>query len=327
MNPYACPTFDTPAPRRAAWATLATACALALMGCSTSTGSGEAKAPAAAATATPTAPSTSATTTAAPPGMDYGTVVPVAKSPLDNARSVLVGQEVSVTLRRAAGAGAPAGTYMVQAGDGVFFRCLSSERGFRGGDVLSEVRAVRLQRQGKHSVRVLDLARCDSGATEAKPAAAAPPAAAPAPAPAPAAKGADSPGGAGTVGAGKPGMDARGNVVDSSKVEGGSGRTVKGINNYEGEITGNPAPGSKFTRLQIGMPLKQVTDLVGQPTDQGAYVTGKAWIPFYFGGDRYRFELVYKGQGRLIFAGGSVGDFTSGHLTWIIHNANEGGYR
>ena len=123
------------------------------------------------------------------------------------------------------------------------------------------------------------------------------------------------------------GMDAQGNVVDSSQVTAGSGRTVKGINGYEGEITGNPAPRSKFTRLKIGMSAKQVTDLIGQPTDQGAYVTGKAWIPFYFGGDRHRYEMVYKGQGRLIFAGGGLGDLTGANLIWIIHNANESGYR
>lgn len=104
-------------------------------------------------------------------------------------------------------------------------------------------------------------------------------------------------------------------------------QTVKGINDWEGEITGKPAPGSRFTKLQIGMSLKQVTDLIGQPTDQGAYMTGKAWIPFYYGSDRYRHEMVYKGQGRLIFAGGSAGDYSSGHLISIIHNAKEGGYR
>lgn len=142
------------------------------------------------------------------------------------------------------------------------------------------------------------------------------PAAAPAAAPAAPARG-----------GAKPGMDAQGNVVDSSKIEAGSGRTVKGLNGYEGEITGNPARNSKFTRLQIGMSAKQVTDLAGQPTDQGAYVTGKAFIPFYFGSDRHRFEMTYKGQGRLIFAGGGMGDYSGGNLIWIIHNANESGYR
>ena len=104
-------------------------------------------------------------------------------------------------------------------------------------------------------------------------------------------------------------------------------QTVKGINGWEGEISGKPAPGSRFTRLKIGMSMKQVTDLVGQPTDQGTYVTGKAWIPYYYGSDRYRHEMVYKGQGRLIFAGGSAGDYSSLHLISIIHNAQESGYR
>lgn len=151
--------------------------------------------------------------------------------------------------------------------------------------------------------------------------------AAPAPAPAPAPEKTtekSSEPGPGKIG---PGMNARGEVVDSSKVESGYGQKVKGVRDYEGEITGRPAPGSKFTRLQIGMPLKQVTDLIGQPSDQGAYITGKAFIPFFFGGDRHRQELVYKGQGRLIFAGGSVGDFAGANLIWIIHNANEPAYR
>ena len=150
------------------------------------------------------------------------------------------------------------------------------------------------------------------GGSGSQPQAAAPAAAAPA---APARSGS------------RAGMDAQGNVVDSSKVEAGSGRTVKGLNGYEGEITGNPARNSRFARLQIGMSAKQVTDLAGQPTDQGAYVTGKAFIPFYFGSDRHRFEMTYKGQGRLVFAGGGMGEYTSGNLIWIIHNANESGYR
>ncbi|ODU09951.1 MAG: hypothetical protein ABS84_05710 [Rubrivivax sp. SCN 71-131] len=123
-----------------------------------------------------------------------------------------------------------------------------------------------------------------------------------------------------------PGMNARGEVIDSSKVESGYGQKVKGVGDWEGEITGKPAPGSKFTKLQIGMSRQQVLDIVGQPTDQGAYVTGKAWIPFYFGADRYRHELAYKGQGRLIFAG-SGGFDSNAHLVWIIHNATDSGYR
>ncbi len=121
-------------------------------------------------------------------------------------------------------------------------------------------------------------------------------------------------------------MNANGEVIDSAKVEAGYGQKVKGRGDWEGEITGKPAPGSKFTRLEIGMSRQQVLDIVGPPTDQGAYVTGKAWIPFYFGSDRYRHELAYKGMGRLIFAG-SGGFDSNAHLVWIIHNANDSGYR
>ena len=122
-------------------------------------------------------------------------------------------------------------------------------------------------------------------------------------------------------------MNDKGEVIDSKKVEAGYGQKVKGLGDWEGEITGKPAPGTKFTQLQIGMPMKQVIDLAGQPSDQGGYITGRAFIPFYFGSDRHRYEMVYKGMGRLVFAGGGVGDWSSGHLIWIIHNPNEGPYR
>jgi hypothetical protein len=124
-----------------------------------------------------------------------------------------------------------------------------------------------------------------------------------------------------------PGMDANGVVVDPGKVEAGYGQSVKGLGDWEGEITGIPAPGSRFAQLQIGMPMREVMDMLGRPTDEGSYITGKAFIPFYYGSDRYRYELVYKGQGRLIFAGGSVNDYTGAHLTWIINSAADSGYR
>jgi hypothetical protein len=165
--------------------------------------------------------------------------------------------------------------------------------------------------------------KSDSGAAAPAPAPA--PAAAPTSTtkPAPATAAAPAPAAPSKIG---PGMNAAGEVTDPKKVEAGYGQKVKGLNDYEGEITGKPAPGSKFSQLKIGMPMKQVMDIVGQPTDQGAYVTGKAFIPFFFGGDRYRHELVYKGQGRLIFAG-SAGFDTSASLIWIIHSAAEQGYR
>ena len=229
----------------------------------------------------------------------------------------LVGKTVSIDLAKATGRNVPAGSYAVDSTDQTFFVCRSVAPGYSGGAVTAKVRDYRYLPRSKQ--KIVDLDRCAPEVPAAPPRAAA--------APAPAAAAAAAPAPAPYTGGAKPGIDARGNVIDSSKVEAGSGRTVKGLNDYEGEITGNPAPGSKFTKLQIGMPARQVTDLVGPPTDQGAYITGKAWIPFYFGADRHRFEMTYKGQGRLIFAGGGMGDYSNGYLIWIIHNANEAGYR
>ena len=132
----------------------------------------------------------------------------------------------------------------------------------------------------------------------------------------------------GRIGRGAPGMNRNSEVIDSSKVQScGSGKSVKGINDFEGEITGVAASNSRFAQLQIGMSIRQAMDICGPPNDQGAYITGKAFIPFYFGSDRSRFELIYRGQGRLIFAGGSVSNYTGGNLIWIINSASESGYR
>jgi hypothetical protein len=121
-------------------------------------------------------------------------------------------------------------------------------------------------------------------------------------------------------------MNANGEVIDSKNVEAGYGQKVKGRDNWEGEITGKAAPGSKFSQLQIGMNRAEVYRIVGNPSDQGAYITGKAWIPFYYGSDRYRYEAAYKGMGRLIFAG-SAGFDSNTHLIWIIHNKTDSGIR
>lgn len=115
-------------------------------------------------------------------------------------------------------------------------------------------------------------------------------------------------------------------VTDISQVQSGQGTMVKGEREWEGEITGIPAAGTTFTKLRIGMSRQQAIDSAGAPTDQGAYITGKAWIPFYFGSDRARWEMSYKGKGRLIFSQ-NAGFGTDFYLTWIIHNDKDTGYR
>ena len=69
-------------------------------------------------------------------------------------------------------------------------------------------------------------------------------------------------------------------------------REVTGRNDIEGEIVGNEIPGSPFTKLEIGMSLRQVRKELGEKRQDDAYCcsyfTGKSFIPFHFGGDKFR---------------------------------------
>ncbi len=104
------------------------------------------------------------------------------------------------------------------------------------------------------------------------------------------------------------------------------GRKVEGIGGWSGEIKGNATAGSPFNKLKIGMGTREVYDLIGPPTDQGRHVTGKAWIPFYYGSGSVESIHHYKGVGRLIFANSSRFSGTMG-LIQIEHDGSERGYR
>ena len=75
---------------------------------------------------------------------------------------------------------------------------------------------------------------------------------------------------------------------------------------FEGEIVGNVAVGSRFARLQIGMTYEQVTALIGAPDNMVRHETGKRWIPFYYGNDSQRVQVLYRREGCLTFTGGNV---------------------
>lgn len=65
---------------------------------------------------------------------------------------------------------------------------------------------------------------------------------------------------------------------------------------------GMPAPsGHPLARVQEGMNPGQVSEILGQPTSQQTYQTGKAWIPFYWGSDTQRTDWKYQGTGRVVF--------------------------
>jgi len=59
---------------------------------------------------------------------------------------------------------------------------------------------------------------------------------------------------------------------------------------------------SPFAKIKVGMGMAEVYALIGQPTDTTSHITGKAFIPYYYGGDTHRVEALYKGQGRIVFA-------------------------
>jgi hypothetical protein len=82
-------------------------------------------------------------------------------------------------------------------------------------------------------------------------------------------------------------------------------------------ITGIVAPGSKFSKVKLGMQFEQVNDLIGTPNSLNRNETGKRWIPFYFGSDVIRLQASYKGDGCLTYTGGNQFGSSGGELIAI----------
>ena len=64
-----------------------------------------------------------------------------------------------------------------------------------------------------------------------------------------------------------------------------------------------PPAGSHLAGIRHGMRPEEVQKIAGAPTTIRPYITGKAFIPWYYGPDRTRTAYYYKGQGRVIFSG------------------------
>lgn len=90
----------------------------------------------------------------------------------------------------------------------------------------------------------------------------------------------------------------------------GAGSNVRVVrsydNSFDGEISGTPAPESRFAKVKIGMELEQVYKLIGEPDQLYNHTTGKNWIPFYFGADGRRIVTHYRGEGCLTYSGGGA---------------------
>ncbi|MDP3537491.1 MAG: hypothetical protein Q8S26_02175 [Azonexus sp.] len=91
---------------------------------------------------------------------------------------------------------------------------------------------------------------------------------------------------------------------------------------FEGEVYGNIPPGSKWSRLIIGMEQPEVERILGITHEVRHTPTGKAYMPFYYGTDRYRNEHVYRGQGSVSYTSGGSWGAGRGVLMMINYDPN-----
>ena len=86
-----------------------------------------------------------------------------------------------------------------------------------------------------------------------------------------------------------------------------------------------PPANSPFAKIQPGMSEQEVAKIVGFPDDSHAYITGKAFIPWYFGPDQSRFVGYYKGKGRIVFSGGNQWGAGRGKVVRVEYDPTEDG--
>jgi len=63
-----------------------------------------------------------------------------------------------------------------------------------------------------------------------------------------------------------------------------------------------PPASSKLSKVQLGWNDEQVRAAIGAPDNVEGYITGKSFIPFYYGTDTSRTDWEYKGEGRVVFS-------------------------
>lgn len=114
-------------------------------------------------------------------------------------------------------------------------------------------------------------------------------------------------------------------AVAASSAPAGNTRIVPLPDGTQGELVGYPAPRSKFARIRLGMRQREVEDLIGRPTNEDSHITGKSFIPFYFGGDTHRIEAIYRGEGTLTYSPQHFAG-EANTLIRIIYDPHEQGY-
>jgi len=84
-----------------------------------------------------------------------------------------------------------------------------------------------------------------------------------------------------------------------------------------------PPAGHKLAKVTLGMNDTQVRAIMGEPDQANAYMTGKAWIPFYYGPDTARSDWMYFGQGRIVY---SRNRYSGGlKVIQVVYNPKETG--
>ncbi len=76
----------------------------------------------------------------------------------------------------------------------------------------------------------------------------------------------------------------------------GGGQTQPAAQAQVRPITG------KLAQVQLGMNDIDVRNLLGEPGSSNNYITGKGFIPFYYGTDTTRTDWIYPGLGRVVFS-------------------------
>ncbi len=84
-----------------------------------------------------------------------------------------------------------------------------------------------------------------------------------------------------------------------------------------------PPAGSPFSKVEPGMNDTDVRKILGEPDDTNGYMTGKQFIPWYYGSDTSRTDWVYRGKGRIVFSRNRY----SGNLkvVEVLYNPSESG--
>lgn len=63
-----------------------------------------------------------------------------------------------------------------------------------------------------------------------------------------------------------------------------------------------PPAGTRLAKVEVGWNDEQVRAAIGAPDNVEGYITGKSFIPFYYGSDTSRTDWEYKGEGRVVFS-------------------------